>query len=189
MVEMPGTKASTDLASLIDQTTIFSLLSTVAILAAAYLASLRLLPTSSTTKVRVLFVWHAFDALIHLILEGGFLYNCFFSYTTVSPLWYSGSTASAYLAPNVYFLGIKDRLYGSQYGTNPLSAVWREYAKADARWGGSDLTVISLELLTVFIGAPMASWVCYCLLKQRDDTWFWMLVLATGELYGGFMTL
>ena len=188
MVNMPGSKSSTDLASLIDQTTIVSLLSTLAILGVAYLASLRLLPASSSTKLRVLFVWHAFDSLIHLTLEGGFLYNCFFSYTTVTSLWHGRNAVSAYLPPNIFFMGFKDRLYGAQYGTNPLSALWREYAKADARWGGSDLTVISLELLTVFIGGPMASWICYCLWKQRDDAWFWMIVLATGELYGGFMT-
>lgn len=186
---MTDSKPSNDLASLVDQTTVLSLLSTIAILVAAYAASLRFLNDSSSTKLRVLFVWHAFDSLIHLLLEGGFLYNCFNSYTTVSTLWTGGSTASAYLPPNVYFLGIPDRLYGSNYGTNPVSALWREYAKADARWGGSDLTVISLELLTVLIGGPMAAWICYCIHKQRDDTWFWMLILATGELYGGFMTL
>ena len=154
MVNMPGSKPSSDLASLIDQTTILSLLATVAILGVAYSASLRLLPASSPAKLRVLFVWHAWDALIHGILEAGYLYNCFFSYTTIS-LWHGSNAVSAYLPPNVHFMGFKDRLYGPQYGTNPLSALWREYAKADARWGGSDLTVISLELLTVLIGAPM----------------------------------
>jgi hypothetical protein len=175
---------------LIDTTTIVSLLSTVAILGIAYLGSVQLLPNTTSTKTRVLFIWHAFDSLIHTCLEGGYLYNCFFSYTTITSLWNAGgrSTVSAYLAPNVYFLGHKDRLYGSAYGTNPLSALWREYAKADARWGGSDLTVISLELLTVLIGAPLAAWICYCIVKGRKDAWFWMILLATGELYGGFMT-
>ena len=177
-----------DLSSLIDTTTVLSLLSTVAILATAYFASLRLLPASSSTKIRILFVWHAFDALIHLILEGGFLYNCFFSYTSTSSLWQSKNSVSAYLPPNVHFLGRSDRLYGAEYGTNPLSALWREYAKADARWGGSDLTVIALELLTVCIGAPLAAWICNCLRVERNDAWFWMILLATGELYGGFMT-
>ncbi|KAK3701426.1 hypothetical protein LTR37_015524 [Vermiconidia calcicola] len=180
--------ATSTLPTFIDTTTVLSLLSTVAILGAAYLASLRLLPASASTKIRVLFIWHAFDALIHICLEGGYLYNCFFSYTTNSSLWGGKNAISAYLPPNVYFLGHKDRLYGAQYGTNPLSALWREYAKADARWGGSDLTVISLEILTVFIGAPIAAWVCNCLRLGRKDAWFWMIVLATGELYGGFMT-
>nr|POF17100.1 emopamil-binding protein-like [Quercus suber] len=172
---------------LISTTTVLSLLSTVAILGAAYTASISLLPRSATTKTRILFVWHTFDALIHFILEGSFLYNCFFSYTTGSPTTVS-PLASAYLPPNIYFLGHHDRVYGSEHGTNPFAALWREYARADARWGGSDLTVISLELLTVFVAAPLALWVCHGLRTQRRDAWFWMLVIATGELYGGFMT-
>ncbi len=179
---------STGTGPVIDLTTILSLISTLAILGTAYLASTHFLPASASTKTRVLFIWHAFDSLIHAILEGSFLYNCFFSYTTNSALWGGKNSVSAYLPPNVYFLGHKDRLYGSEYGTNPFAALWRVYALADARWGGSDLTVISLELLTVFIGAPLSAWICYCLVKGRKDSWFWMIVLATGELYGGFMT-
>ena len=185
---MSMSSGSQSLASLIDTTTILSLLSTVAILAVAYASSLRLLPTSTSTKLRVLFVWHAFDALIHFCLEGGYLYNCFFSYTTNSSLWGGKNSVSAYLPPNVHFLGHANRLYGAEYGTNPLAALWREYAKADARWGGSELTVISLEMLTVFVAGPMAVWICYCIRSQRRDTWFWMTILATGEIYGGVMT-
>ncbi|KAK0918925.1 hypothetical protein LTS16_012375 [Friedmanniomyces endolithicus] len=177
---------------IISTTTVLSLLSTIAILAAAYLSSLALLPKSASPKIRLLFIWHAFDALIHFILEGSYLYNCFFSYTTTPTpgLWTKTpqTLASPYLPPNVHFLGHQHRLYGAEYGTTPFSALWREYAKADHRWAGTDLTVISLELLTVFLGAPIALWICYCLRAQRADTWFWMVVLATGELYGGFMT-
>ncbi|KAH9827686.1 emopamil-binding protein-like [Teratosphaeria destructans] len=178
------------MSDIISTTTVLSLLSTVAILGAAYLASLQLLPRSASTKVRILFVWHAFDALTHFLLEGSYLYNCFYSFTTTaSGLWKPDTPlVSPYLPPGVHFLGIEDRLYGSDYGTNPFAALWREYAKADKRWGGSDLTIISLELLTVFVAGPMAIWICHCLRKQRTDTWFWMTVLATGELYGGFMT-
>lgn len=180
--------ASPAIVDLIDTTTILSLLSTVAILGAAYAASLRLLPNTAPIKTRILFIWHAFDALIHFCLEGGYLYNCFFSYSTNSSLWAGKNSVSAYLPPNVYFLGHQDRLYGAEYGTNPLAALWREYAKADKRWGGSDLTVISLELLTVGIEAPMAVYICYCIVQQRKDAWFWMMIVAVGEIYGGFMT-
>ena len=85
-------------------------------------------------------------------------------------------------------------MYGAEYGTNPLAALWREYAKADARWAGSDPTIISLELLTVFIAGPLAVWICYSLCTSATDerkaraAWFWMVVLATGEIYGGFIT-
>ena len=177
------------LTALIDTTTILSLASTVFLLTTAYALSLRLLPTTTTTrKTRALFIWHAFDALIHFCLEGGYLYNCFFSYTTNSSLWAGKNSVSAYLPPDVYFLGYKDRLYGAEYGTNPLAALWREYAKADKRWGGSDLTVISLEMLTVLVEAPMAVYICYLIVRQRRSAWFWMLVVAVGELYGGWMT-
>lgn len=177
--------ADTEGPEIISMTTILSLLSTVAILGIGYLSSRSLLPSSASNKTRFLFIWHATDALIHFILEGSYLYNCFFSSQTLE---LAGMKASEYLPPNVHFLGDSSRVYGAEYGTSPFSALWQEYAKADKRWGGSDLTVISLELLTVFIAGPMAVWICYCLQERRADAWFWMIVLATGELYGGFMT-
>lgn len=177
--------ASSEDPKLISLTTIWSLISTVVILAAGYTASRKLLPASASNKTRFLFIWHATDALIHFILEGGYLYNCFFS---SSSLIDAGITASEYLPPNVFFLGDQENVYGASYGTSPMSALWREYARADKRWGGSDLTVISLELLTVLVAGPMAAWICYCIKNKRPDTSFWMIVLATGELYGGFMT-
>lgn len=68
-----------------------------------------------------------------------------------------------------------------------MAKLWQEYAKADKRWGGTDLTVISLELLTVFGAGPLALYVCE--LVRRQDSggklWFWASILATGELYGG----
>lgn len=163
----------------IDQTTVLSLFSTLAILAAAYITSLYTLPTTANSRTRLLFIWHAFDALIHFILEGTFLYNCFFSYGTTlltEPL----------LPANVHFLGRVGRNYGAAYGGSWHSALWREYAKADRRWAGTDLTVVSLELLTVGVGGPLACWICLQLIREKwGSAWFWMCVLATGELYGG----
>lgn len=200
----------------IDATTVLSLLSTILILAAAYGASVKLLAPGTKTKLRVLFIWHLFDALIHVFLEGGFLANCFlasvelpkskFSSGSGGSFWGRGSAATPLSAaeeaarklprftpPDVYWLGDRERLYGSAYGANPLALLWQEYAKADRRWGGTDLTVISLELLTVFIGAPLALYICWLIVQEQGTTqgkvvykkWFWMIVLATGELYGG----
>ena len=199
----------------IDQTTVFSLLGTAAVLAAAYALSLRALPryTSTTsTKARILFIWHIFDALIHFIFEGSFLWNCFFVHApSASASSSSISSPSEFLPPNVYFLNRPDRVSGAAYGTGPFSLLWQEYAKADRRWGGTDLTVVSLEILTVFIGGPLALWCAemvrrgewnvYNEEKKKKKTggvgvggggggvdnrkWFWMIVLATGELYGG----
>lgn len=185
---------STASAPLIDATTILSLLSTLAILGLAYTLSLYSLSPTSTRKTRILFVWHAFDALIHFILEGSYLYNCFFSYLDLSllaPTSSSNPQVSAFLAPNVHVLGHATRLYGAEYGASPFSALWREYAKADHRWAGTDLTIVSLELLTVFLAGPCAVWICCCLAGKgrwaEGRAWFWMVVLATGEIYGGML--
>jgi hypothetical protein len=48
--------------------------------------------------------------------------------------------------------------------------------------------VVSLELLTVFFDGPLAIYVCYCLAKRDPKVSIWMIILATCELYGGFMT-
>jgi hypothetical protein len=170
---------------LISATTVWSLFATIVILAAGFISSRQLLPASASKKTRFLFIWHATDALIHFVLEGGYLWNCFFSRSTLVA---SGLTGSEYLPRDVFFLGDQENVYGASYGTSPMSALWREYARADKRWAGTDLTVISLELLTVFIAGPLAVWVCYCIKNKRSEATFWMIVLATGELYGGWMT-
>lgn len=65
--------------------------------------------------------------------------------------------------------------------------LWREYSRADARWAVRDPNVISLELLTVFIGI-------LCLFQVRGvlcrESWRHPLqmVICTAELYGGWMT-
>lgn len=60
---------------LFDSTTLISLASTVLILAVAYGTSVKVLAPTTPTSYRVLFIWHAFDALIHFFLEGSFLYQ------------------------------------------------------------------------------------------------------------------
>jgi len=187
----------------IDEVTITSLLAVTGLLVIAYGLSGYLLPKQSSITSRVLFVWHFFDALVHFLFEGSFLYNCFFTYVQLpgTPSYLS-SIHAVLTPPDVFFLGQKTRLYGSAYGTSPTAKLWQEYAKADRRWGGADLTVISLELLTVFIGGPLAMYICYLLSAGNGDVAalgsgtkkisgklaFWLIVLATGELYGGFMT-
>jgi hypothetical protein len=151
------------------------------------------LPASATIKTRVLFVWHLFDALIHFVFEGSFLYNCFFvSYslpTSFSVTNRHHPQIRILTPPDVYWLGVEDRLYGANYGFGPFSRLWQEYAKADKRWGGVDLTVVSLEILTVLVGGSLALYVCDLLRREERKgvlkRWFWMTVLATGELYGG----
>ena len=49
--------------------------------------------------------------------------------------------------------------------SNPFAAIWREYGRADTRWAGRDPTVISLELLTVFLGGPAAAAMVYAIMR------------------------
>lgn len=174
---------------LISITTVLSLLAVLLILITAYGLSVRLLPRDAAGKTRIFFIWHLFDALIHFCLEGSYLYNCFFSSAPLSSLVGdspSGLFPLAMTPPEVFFLGKSEALHGAFYGTSPTAKLWQEYAKADRRWGGSDLTVISLELLTVFVMGPLAIYVCH-LLRKRDNSraMWWMTVIAVSELYGG----
>ncbi|KAE9966366.1 hypothetical protein BLS_006642 [Venturia inaequalis] len=191
----------------IDQATVGGLSAALGLLITAYITSCIALPKTASTRTRVLFVWHSFDSLIHFFFEGSFLYNCFTVYLSTKDIakhtYLIGKAPIELYPAGVHFLGYKDRIYGSAYGTSPTAMLWQEYAKADARWGGADLTVISLELLTVLIGGPLSAYICYLMAKGHGDVGptspsgkkgiggklsFWMIVLATGELYGGFMT-
>lgn len=125
---------------LFDRTTMASLLSTVAIVAAAYAVSRRALaPRTTPPALRFLFIWHLADALCHFALEGSFLYHCFFSYLELPR---TGSDDAASLFPTPYnFLGHEGRrIYGPQAGgDNPFAQLWMVYARADRRWAGVDL--------------------------------------------------
>jgi len=48
--------------------------------------------------------------------------------------------------------------------------------------------VVSLELLTVLVVGPMACLVCHDIAKKKPRASITMIMLATSELYGGFMT-
>ncbi|KAL2863398.1 EXPERA domain-containing protein [Aspergillus lucknowensis] len=156
----------------------------------AYILGTALIP-STQTRNRILFFWHAYDALTHLFIEGSFLYECFTSYASLPP----GVTQEP------AFLGKGDRVYGAAYGTLPSARLWQEYAKADHRWAVADPTVVSLEILTVFLGGPAAVYICYLLWvsshprttasdkgSAKGKLWLVATALATAELYGGFMT-
>jgi hypothetical protein len=185
----------------IDAVTVSSLFLALGLFVIAYALGNVILPKSASKRTKVLFVWHFFDVLIHTIFEGSFLYNCFFTYLDLpGPPSYLSSNHAIVTPPGVYFLGHSNRLYGAVYGDSPTAKLWQEYTKADRRWGSADLTVISIELLTVGIAGPLAGYVCYLLSKGHGDVGtapargaklmsgklaFWLIVLATGELYGG----
>ncbi|KAG5289148.1 EBP domain-containing protein [Histoplasma ohiense] len=187
-------------AFLLDLPTALSLAAALSLLPLASLLTVTLIPSKRPKTDRVLFFWHAYDALTHLIIEGCFLYNCFFISTEIPAV-------TAQHLPGPHFLDQPQRLYGAAYGTGPTSRLWQEYGKADSRWLGADLGVVSLELLTVLLGGPAAVYICYALYKSssaessssssdaavqtakyRSKMWFVAIGLAVAELYGGFMT-
>ncbi|KAL5482532.1 hypothetical protein ACEPAI_9126 [Sanghuangporus weigelae] len=85
-------------------------------------------------------------------------------------------------------------LYLSVFGrsvntsTGPFAELWKEYARADFRWGFSDPTVVSLEILTVLGAGPLSCYILYQLVRQDPARHYWIVVLSTAELYGGWMT-
>ncbi|GAA5938988.1 hypothetical protein JCM3775_002643 [Rhodotorula graminis] len=146
--------------SLLTPTTVYSLLSTLAILVAALALARLALPTNRCRSPvhRYTFVWLAFDALIHFILEGSFIYQSF----------------------------PRPRTVNSSKG--PFALLWQEYALADTRWGTSDPTVVAIELITVLGAGPLAVY-CAAKMCGTSEAWrFWIVILSVAELYGGWMT-
>jgi hypothetical protein len=120
---------------LFDQTTLVSLTATVVILAVAYGASQRLLSSTTPNSLRILFIWHFFDFLVHFNIEGSLLYHCFF---TSIPAASVQDVSSFYPSPYNY-LGTTDRIWGPQAGDSFTAKMWMIYARADKRWAGADL--------------------------------------------------
>ncbi|KAH9979959.1 Emopamil-binding protein [Lactifluus volemus] len=69
-----------------------------------------------------------------------------------------------------------------------FAQMWQEYAAADTRWGTADPTVVSIELLTVFGAGTLAVWIVYQIVRRNPERYYWIVVLSTAELYGGWMT-
>uniref|UniRef100_A0A1X7SKH7 EXPERA domain-containing protein n=1 Tax=Amphimedon queenslandica TaxID=400682 RepID=A0A1X7SKH7_AMPQE len=66
-----------------------------------------------------------------------------------------------------------------------LADVWKEYSVADYRWGVSDPTIVSLEILTVFVDGSLCILLIYAILKNKYYRHFVQIVLCVCELYGG----
>ena len=45
--------------------------------------------------------------------------------------------------------------------------------------------MVSLEILTVFLGGTTALWICYDLARKNPRANIIMIMLATAEIYGG----
>ncbi|KAI0365720.1 Emopamil-binding protein [Pilatotrama ljubarskyi] len=81
-------------------------------------------------------------------------------------------------------------MFGRQVITSsgPMAQMWKEYALADSRWGTADPTIVSLELLTVFGVGTMCFYVLKQLVQRDPARHYWIVVLSTSEIYGGWMT-
>lgn len=64
----------------------------------------------------------------------------------------------------------------------------KEYSAADFRWGVADPTVVSLEILTVLGAGPLCLYIASKIAKRDPARHYWIIVLSTAELYGGWMT-
>ncbi|KAJ3715501.1 Emopamil-binding protein [Lentinula raphanica] len=81
-------------------------------------------------------------------------------------------------------------VFGRQVNTStgPFAEMWREYAAADFRWGNADPGIVSLEILTVLGAGPMCCYILKQLVNNDPARHYWIVVLSTAELYGGWMT-
>ena len=61
----------------------------------------------------------------------------------------------------------------------------KEYSLADKRWGVSDPTIVSLEMLTVGLDGPLCLILVYAIVKDKPYRHWVQIVLCTCELYGG----
>lgn len=71
---------------------------------------------------------------------------------------------------------------GAATSRSPLAYMWREYGRADARWAQYDPTVLSLELLTVFVAGPLALACAYGIWYRRPWRHLACVVISVMEL-------
>ncbi|KAF9783379.1 Emopamil-binding protein [Thelephora terrestris] len=90
-----------------------------------------------------------------------------------------------YEGPWLYFSTFGRTVNGS---VGPLAEMWKEYANVDFRWGTADPIVVSIEILTVLGAGPLCCYIISQLIRNDPARHFWIIVLSTAELYGGWMT-
>lgn len=72
-------------------------------------------------------------------------------------------------------------------GQGPMADLWKEYAKADSRWGVFDPTIVSVELLIVFFNGPLILILLHSILVNKPYRHFVQVLFNTSELYSGWM--
>jgi hypothetical protein len=69
-----------------------------------------------------------------------------------------------------------------------LAEVWKEYSLADKRWGVSDPTIVSMEILTVVVDGLLCIVLIAAIIGNKPYRHFIQIILCVCELYGGWMT-
>lgn len=72
--------------------------------------------------------------------------------------------------------------------THWISIPWKEYARADPRWGRVHDCTLALEIPTALLWGPLAAALAYATYYRRPWRHFWQVVCASGEIYGNWMT-
>ena len=165
---------------IISVTTVASLLAVVAILGAALVASRSALPRGSSVKDKAIFVWLAFDLLIHLYAH----LTASTSLRKTQPSQPVAEPPPPHPTSYSIFEGSFLALSCQTWPLSPNQAVnasagmfgelWREYAIADARWGTADAGVVALELLTVLGAGPLCGWIMWQLARGDRGRHYWM---------------
>jgi hypothetical protein len=164
--------------------TIGSFVGVMVVMIVSYTLASSFLPKNVSNKARLLFIWHAFDAGIHISIEAPWLYHTFFAWVPVpKPGETPTYSVERYTMPRVHFLGHEDRIYGIEHATSPFASLWKEYAKADRLVAGSDPSIVCMELICVFVITPVAIYTCCILSKGMErKAHFWMIIIAAIEL-------
>ena len=69
-----------------------------------------------------------------------------------------------------------------------MALPWKEYAKADPRWGRLHDCTAALEVPTALLWGPLAAALAYATYARKPWRHFWQVICATGEIYGNWMT-
>lgn len=56
-----------------------------------------------------------------------------------------------------------------------------------SEYATTDPTAVSIQLLTVFGTAPLSAFIAYQIVKDDPTRYYWIIVLGTAELYGGYV--
>ncbi|KAH9979961.1 Emopamil-binding protein [Lactifluus volemus] len=145
--------------SVFTETSAFSLAAFAAVVVIAFIAGRVLLPKSGP--------WNKQDrfTFIWLTLDALTHFTFEFSFIVLSTAGHTVNTS-----------------------TGIFAQMWQDYAKADRRWGTADPTIVAMELVTVFGTGTLAVWILYQIMRRDSARYYWIVVLSTAELYGGWMT-